>query len=275
MRRFLGLLLLLLPAPGLWAAEDWTRVFPVKAVPEVQIKVNDGNIKVTAGSASEVRVSVGAPGLESGKDYEVRPSQTENRIEVQIERTRKGSGRTLEVEVQVPAKTNLDLNTEDGNITAQGVTGTIRARSGDGNIEAATLEGSLDLTTEDGNIDASPIRGSLAARTKDGNVIASGHFEHLEVESGDGNIEVSVEEGSAMLGNWSVSTRDGAISLTLPANFNAELDASASDGRVRSDLPGVTATASQERSSLRAKLNSGGKLLTVHSDDGDVRIYRR
>ena len=74
---------------------------------------------------------------------------------------------------------------------------------------------------------------------------------------------------------------DGSVTLALPAEFSAELDAESADGAVRASHPAVTGArdhsdgrAGESRRSLRTTLGSGGRTLRVRTGDGSIRIQR-
>ena len=78
---------------------------------------------------------------------------------------------------------------------------------------------------------------------------------------------------------WDLPTSDGSVTLTLPASFNAEIDAETSDGAVRSSYPGLSTEQDGEgrerrRRELRAKLGEGGPVLKVRTGDGTIRFER-
>ena len=97
----------------------------------------------------------------------------------------------------------------------------------------------------------------------------------------DGAVRLDVLDGSALKTDWSVNTGDGSISLRLPANLDADLDAHTGDGGVHAD--GLPAQAERDndnrenrekRDSLRAQLGKGGRTLRLRSGDGSINISR-
>jgi hypothetical protein len=84
--------------------------------------------------------------------------------------------------------------------------------------------------------------------------------------------------------DWDVQTSDGSIVLTLPSDFNAQLDAESRDGAVRSTHPAIKRQVEAEstdgdrrereerRRALRTTLGTGGKTLRVRTGDGSIRI---
>ena len=78
--------------------------------------------------------------------------------------------------------------------------------------------------------------------------------------------------------DWDVQTADGSVTLTLPSEFDGELDAETRDGAVRANHPAVTSESregedrDERRRKLKATLGSGGKTLRVRTGDGSIRI---
>ena len=91
------------------------------------------------------------------------------------------------------------------------------------------------------------------------------------MHTGDGSITFRAESGVEMTDDWSFTTGDGSISLYLPSDFSAELDALTDDGSVHSELS-VAGNDQQERKSLRGQLGKGGKLLKIRTGDGSIRL---
>jgi hypothetical protein len=76
--------------------------------------------------------------------------------------------------------------------------------------------------------------------------------------------------------DWEITTGDGGVTLYLPGEFNAELDAHTGDGSIRNDLAIEKSVESPERGrrSLRGRLGDGGKRLRIRTGDGSIRIRR-
>lgn len=234
-------------------------------------------------------------------------------IEVRIPRIDWGlfrsRNRSVRIEVTVPAKANLDLRTGDGAVSVESVEGRIHVRtsdgairaeslrgevelsSGDGRIDARRLagnvrlstsdgaidvrdlEGDADLSTSDGRIDAIGIQAALRAKTNDGQLTAEGRFTRLNLRSGDGSVSATVREGSRMEDAWSLTSGDGSITLRLPDEFPAELDASTGDGRVTLDFP-VTVSGSLSKSHVRGTIQQGGQRLELRTSDGSIHVLK-
>ena len=276
-------LLLSVSGPEL-EAQDWSKDFAVKGVPEVVVRAGDGNVRVMPGEVQSVKAEVHVVGWELGKDVIVSDTQTGDRVEIQIRiphrwgwpatAGRHSGRRSIDVNLTVPQKSNLDLDTEDGRLEVRGVAGNLRGHSGDGSILVSDAQGQMDFLSGDGRVEVMSSQGRLRGHTGDGSIQVEGVFSDLQLDTGDGSIEATVREGSKMEGSWYLRTGDGRIRLVLPGDFAANLEAHTGDGRINLDIP-VTVSGALSRTEVRGKLNGGGPTLTLRSGDGSISIEKR
>ena len=137
------------------------------------------------------------------------------------------------------------------------------------NLDVPTTT-AVKMATGDGDIDIIGFDGAVDASANDGSIDARGRFDRLHLTTEDGQIEVEALAGSRMASEWELHTGDGSITIRLPREFAADLDAATGDGRIRIDLP-FTSSKFDEHC-VRGKLNGGGPLLTLHTDDGSIEI---
>ena len=116
--------------------------------------------------------------------------------------------------------------------------------------------------------------GTLHGHTADGSIQAAGRFDVLDLNSSDGSINADVWKGSHMNGDWNVRTSDGSITLRVPEDFSAFLDAWTSDGHIDLQLP-VEISGRVEEKRVRGKLHGGGPTLQVHTSDGSITLRAR
>jgi len=100
-----------------------------------------------------------------------------------------------------------------------------------------------------------------------------GRFDVLDLRTGDGGIEAEVERGSKVSAAWTLRSGDGGITLRLPDDLSADLDAHTGDGHITLDFP-VTVAGSISPSSVRGKLGAGGPPLRVQTGDGSIHLQR-
>lgn len=260
MRKSIAVLLFLLAISTAGFADDWNKSYTVQGRPQLVVDAADGNVTVSPTPGNEVRLSVHSEGFRIAPDeIEITSRQQGNRVELTLRKHNTGFRihfhTSLEIKVSLPAASDLDVHTRDGNLDIDGIQGTQNLRTGDGNAELRDVAGALQLETGDGNLDV------------------EGRFDVLTLHTGDGNIDAVARAGSAMKSGWVLRTGDGNVHLRLPDNFAADLDAHTGDGHVRSDFP-VTTNADRERNDLRGKLNGGGQTLEIRTGDGSIEILR-
>jgi hypothetical protein len=262
--------------------------FKVGPGAEVTLDTFDGSVQVESWNQAEVRVEIQkrGPDRDIAAALEVRSSQDGNRIRVEapapkVTREFVGfgnySGPSVSFVVRVPEKVKLTAITRDGSIAVDKVTGTVNLKSGDGSIRANAVSGDITMHTDDGSLSLVDVSGRLSLESGDGSIRVQGRFDDLHVKTGDGSITIEAEDGSAMKDGWDISTGDGSISFQIPQRFSAEIDASSQDGRVRSDIDGLTASNDDDddRGTLRGRVGSGGHTVTIRSGDGSITVLNR
>jgi Toastrack DUF4097 len=173
---------------------------------------------------------------------------------------------TTRIELAVPPMTHLkiarsggddisglqngaDVVSQDGHITLEGVKGDIKAHSDDGRVTLTNVSANqIDATSNDGRIYATQIE-------------MTGPSPRATLHSDSGSMRIS---GSFPAGNYSFTTADGRIELSLLAGSDASVEASTGDGRVvvdGGDLAGQP-----------IRVGAGSATMRVRSEDGSVHI---
>jgi DUF4097 and DUF4098 domain-containing protein YvlB len=272
-----GLVLLLGAASA--RGDEWTRQYALKGRADVRVTTDDGSVRIETADRAAVDARVTTKGWTIGPDQvTVTESQTGDRVEIEVRVPRNHWGmdfghRSIEVVVQVPREADLEIRTGDGSVSVQPVSGRLRISTGDGSITADGLQGDIRLHTGDGSIRATGLEGRLEADTGDGHMEVRGRFDLLDLRTGDGGIEADAERGSKVTGAWSLRSGDGGITLRLPEDLSAELDAHTGDGHITLDLP-VTVAGTISPSTVRGKLGAGGPPLRVQTGDGSIRLQK-
>ncbi|HEV2689186.1 MAG TPA: DUF4097 family beta strand repeat-containing protein [Bryobacteraceae bacterium] len=242
-------------------ADDWSKKFSVSGKPELRVDANDGSVQIRTWDRKEIEARVTTVGWRiSPAEVRIIDHQTGDRVELEVRIPHRPFSmvfgrRNIRVEIQVPRELRSDIHTGDGAIIVEGLHGETHLSTGDGHIEAEALDGTLE------------------ANTGDGKIRARGRFDLMNLHTGDGSIEAEIASGSKMNSAWTVRTGDGHVTLRLPQNFSADLEVHTGDGHIQSDLP-VTISGVHHEHELRGKLNAGGPLFTVRTNDGSIRLER-
>ena len=143
----------------------------------------------------------------------------------------------------------LDVETSGGSVQFDSIDGPAKARSSSGDIVANSVHGNIDADTSGGDVRLLRIDGKIRAETSGGNV-------HCELVGANRGI--------------SASTSGGNISLQVPKDITATLDASSSGGKVTSELPVTTTSANGKR--LSGPINGGGEAIYARTSGGNIAL---
>jgi DUF4097 and DUF4098 domain-containing protein YvlB len=273
------------------------RTFKVAGAPDLVLETFDGAIEVHSWDRNDVEIEVEKRAMEQPliDQMKVDVEQKGDRIVVRVTGPARADFRgitvgmhispTARLRVAVPRATNLEAKSGDGSIRVEALDGKLVLNTVDGSVTAVRVSGDIRIRTGDGSIKLDDVAGKLDLETDDGSIGIDARPTALHAKTGDGTIRLTIDPDSAVAADWDVTTGDGSVILTLPAGFNAELDAETSDGVVRSDHPRLKELTAEDRRdgedrgerrerrrSLRTKMGEGGKILKVRTGDGTIRI---
>jgi DUF4097 and DUF4098 domain-containing protein YvlB len=269
----------LLASPRTAQADDWHKTYNVSGKATIHIETNDGAVRVSTWEGKQIDARVETVGWKiSDSEVRIIEHQTGDRLdlEARVPNFNWNLGlnrRSLRIELRVPRDADLNVRTGDGSVEADNNAGAVDIQTGDGHISVSHAKGNIRLSTGDGHIEATSVDGQLDASSGDGHIQVEGRFDALNLKTNDGAIDARALKGSRMAAGWNVRTGDGNVTLRLPENFQADLDAHTGDGRINVEFPIVT-SGRVGRSDLRGKLNGGGTPLTVRTGDGSIQILK-
>lgn len=319
----LALLTTALLAPAAAFAQRGERVmtsgFDVSPGGTLEVAVHDADVSLTAGSDDRVEVEVylDARDMDRGRErferMNFRASLHGNTVQVESDREDSGwSWRDLghfnvRVEVRLPERFDVDVRTEDGDVGADRLQGSIVLASEDGDVSARRLAGEVRIETADGDIRVDEIRGGrvdirtsdgdldlgtvsaeridlrtsdgdirvdvadaddVEAHTSDGDVALRGIRGSLTASTQDGDVDVDVDQA----GEIALQTGDGDVTLSLPENAAVDLDARGEDVALR-DGAGFHGSVGNHR--IDGQLNGGGPRVRVRTGDGRIVLRLR
>jgi DUF4097 and DUF4098 domain-containing protein YvlB len=257
--------------------------FTVEGTAVLHVATFDGSIQIQSWDKPDVLVEIEkrGPTKESVQALEVKTEQHGDTIELEVKRPRRESfggfgfhrSSTARLIVSVPRRVDVRASSGDGSIRIERVNGRIELHTGDGSIRATDVGGELTMSTGDGSVTVDGVEGRLDLETGDGGVNITGKITSLRAHTGDGSIVFRAQPGTSMTNDWEITTGDGGVSLYLPADFGAELDAHTGDGSIRNDLEIKTAGGGEvSRHTVRGMLGAGGKRMRVRTGDGSIYL---
>lgn len=268
-----------------------TKKFTVTANPQIELDTFEGSIEVHSWDRDEVEVEIEKRAMEQRlvDDMKVTAEQDGNRIVVKVgPPARSDSFEGVQIGVHfspsarlrvvLPRNSQLTASSGDGSITIEDVSGKITLRTNDGSVRGSRLNGELMVRSGDGSIRLERVEGKLDVETDDGSITLEAKPTTLRARTTDGAIRLEVQPDTEVAEDWDLQTADGSVVLTLPAEFNAVIDAETRDGVVRANHPSLRQESregedrEERRRTLRATLGAGGHTVRVRTSDGTIRI---
>ncbi len=208
-----------------------------------------------------------------------------------------GFGRrgSIDVEVELPVGSSVDVKTGSGDVTARGLLARVEAASGSGDLTFEDVD-AAELKSGSGDVTARAVRGAVNAKTGSGDITLESAGADVDLIAGSGDIqlrradgEVRAKSGSGDIGVGASSddlflitgtgdvklgavgggtvrakTGTGDISIAVAIGVAAYLDLNTVTGDVKVDLDEADGPEGSESQAS----------LTVHSGSGDIRVAR-
>jgi hypothetical protein len=205
----------------------------------------NGGIRVDGWDRSEIRIRAV---VSANAREEADAKRLVSEVDVQA-----GSGRvtatgpsthnrenwSVSYRINVPRQNDLVLNANNGGITINSISGTIR------------------FDTTNGGVRLTDVGGDVRGETRNGGLNVA-----LNGNQWDG-------------AGLDVQTSNGGVTLSIPDGYNAELTTRTVNGGFRADYPMTIQGELSPRRGISTTLGSGGPPVNVRTTNGGVRITRR
>lgn len=198
------------------------RIEITTSICDLNIKTIDGNLVYATG-----KLNYEFKGVALRKpEYEILYERKDSLLKVTIRNKNKspiliaGSSDFQNIlNFEVPQKTEVVIKNSSGDITAEGLNGSVcHIESSHGDIKATNLWGNIHLLSISGDIDMATANGKLRCESQHGNVTLSDLTGTLKLNSSSGDIKIHNAIGNATLvcghGDVNLKTLSGDLSLT-------------------------------------------------------------
>jgi hypothetical protein len=264
-------------------AGQWLRVYG-----------NNGRIQVTeaTGDAAEV---VGEKDLRRGRPediaFEVRRTSDGVTIcaiiddgtrcdDEGVRRDRRGrwddddhNNRRVHFTIRVPKGVKLAVGSGNGDVSVTGATAEVRASSGNGDVRVSA-GGDVHASSGNGDVRVERAGGPVRASSGNGRVSVVTTRGPVNASSGNGDVDVSMDAITDSAEDMELSSGNGTVTVTVPADFAGELDAATGSGKFYSDFP-LTLRGRIDPHRVRATIGRGGRRLSMRSGNGDVELKKK
>ena len=226
-----------------WPEKDeFRQSYTLAAGSQVEVKAINGSVTIetTSGSTAEVHVIRSARKREDLEYRKVVVEQTGNRFIVRGENDSEGRRHAdvrQQVMLKLPRKVDLEVH---------GINGSVKAAEIEGRGSVSGVNGKVELTQVGGVNRISGINGS-----------------------------VSVNVARLDPAGMKISGVNGRVDIQFASDLNAEIHASGINGKVETDLPATSLLSEWNRSNFKAKVGSGGPIISVSGVNGKVALKKR
>jgi len=179
---------------------------------------------------------------------------------------------TVAMTVLIPRNLRLKVATGNGALSVEGAGSEVQASTGNGRVHIGETQGMVRVSTGNGDVDVRNAKASVHVSTGNGDVDVVTVEGPVEVSSGNGNIDVRMSALRAKE-DMAFHTGSGDVKLTLPANYNGELDASTGNGTIRSEFD-LKIKGQLSPRHVRATIGEGGPMLRMSTGNGEFEIRK-
>jgi len=220
---------------------------PLEPNSVIVVEIDVGSINITGADVTDcngtaeirVRASSEEEAREIAEKVEIKLIKEGKTLTLKIEKPsmKKSYSVSVRYNITVPKQTNLQLESDVGEISISQISGQIEIETDIGKIKCKEISGDIDL------------------------------------ESDVGEVKVVYCETAPALQNISIQTDIGAINLTVPTDFSARVDARTDVGSISTNLPlKVTGTVGKK---LRGTIGDGKGKVSLRTDVGSIKIKQQ
>ena len=131
----------------------------------------------------------------------------------------------------------------------------------------------VTLKTSNGGLTVSDVRGQIHFDTVNGGV----HLKRVAGEVSGATVNGGIDvEFTGVMGDWrqmELSTHNGGVTVAMPSNYSARIQAETGMGHIQSDFPLPPSTEARVRK-LDFNIGSGGPPIHITTGNGGIRLKR-
>jgi len=292
------------------ATRDFTSTRPWGDYERIVVQTANGRVRLTCGQVDEFRIAgrTRARGTTFGaakanldaieivaQPDEQQPRTLQVAVHVPENLRHEWSGTDLEIGVPAACAAQIetsnapiyvvnakdcDLETSNGLIDVERISGQVEARTSNGRIKALCVAGDLTACSSNGAIQVENVQGTCRLTTSNALIKVLAAAGNVDATTSNGPIRFEgndrLETGPTAIAGATVALRtsNGPISLLLPKLLAGELSLTTSNGPIHASLLHIAADIHrQAQGELRATLNNGGPArVTAETSNGPIRV---
>jgi DUF4097 and DUF4098 domain-containing protein YvlB len=276
---------------------------------KVYLRNISGNIKVFIWDKAEVKIDAlkfsKASTLEKAKEnaalVKIEVERKDGRLEILTEypegrQERKNLNVSINYELTIPAKADLEVRDVSGSIWAENIGGYAKLETVSGNVSLRKGAKGGTISTVSGSIELSDIKGDIRTKAVSGQITITNVLGSVDAETVSGDVklkglsgakstDINVLSGDITFdgvleknGRYSFQSHSGDIDVYLPENSAFEFSCKTFSGDIRSDFKMIVemmGSLKRHRQDIRGEVNGGGADLTISTFSGDINLKKR
>lgn len=285
MRAMLVVLLLGGLTTPLQARQQTDTTFAVEPGGQLSIDNHQGAVRIRSWDRAAMRVV-------ASHFPRIRIEIDRSATGVQLEgEARSGAPYGIDYDITVPREYSIGIGCNDcsvlvqdvdGDIGVDNIRGDIVLRGGSGRREIDSFNGEIIVTgarghviadTDNGSVRMSDIAGDVSAESVSGEIQLTGiAADNVDAETYNGPVQY---EGSLRNGGqYSLSTHNGGIRVTIPEDAGVDVNVSTLNGEVEADFPIQVRGTLLQQGEVSFVIGNGGARLDLESFNGTVQLVR-
>lgn len=318
---FIGILLSISSLLAKEYKDDFSHTFQVSKGVTIMLDNGDGRVNVNVWDKDEIKVDVfyhvnsKSSREDDEKAFDVEFRQSGDRVYVSGHEQRRRTFGFFSIqyidyryEISAPPYVNFDIDSDDGDLNLEDITGDIHIRIDDGDVILKNINNNYtDIKTQDGDVNINTLKGELFVRADDGTVTlenietsegevsasdgririrdSKGDFfvdsddgdisliniagEQLDVKTQDGDVNILFGgQGEVNLG---INTNDGSVDVEFDKPVSAQFSLETDDGRIRFDVNNASIFRESKRY-INGDIGEGKGRVKVRTNDGAITL---
>ena len=241
-------------APGTAVTDETTKRFTVPGGTALAVANRNGDVRIERGNSSDVIVEVVKRtqfdrGLLDRVTVEGNTEEGVLTVRPTYDGDRAAERVSIELMIRIPQTVPLArATTENGDVVANGVSGSATLQTVNGRVEARDVAGYVTLRSNNGDVFATSVAGVDAASTT------------------NGDVDVAVTD---LRNDATLESTNGDVEAALASDLAVTVKARTANGDV--EVEGLDlGTSGRSGRRISGTLNGGGPTLTARTVNGDV-----
>ena len=258
---------------------SFERVCPVDGPVQLDVSVDSGFVRVTAGDPNMVRVR----GILRARRWlfdwgnveeRIRQLEANPPVEQRGNSVRVGDvadrwllrGIALFLEIAAPAHTAVRALGDSGDIRVEGIQGPVDCETDSGEIEVSGIGTDVSVSTDSGAIRIRSVKGRVRAATDHGEIDALETAGPIEANTDHGGVRLSQLVAAPI----HAETDHGSISVKLAPEAGYNVSVRTDHGTIT--VPEMEWRERPTNQEVNGRIRGGGPVVDIETDHGDIDI---